>query len=86
MLNVVNSLCEVLISFALRSQSQIHASPTFMILTQQIYWTINFVTAMGLLYLFKYQGERRRQEVRIEGSNLMQFIESTVKRRDSLVA
>lgn len=87
MLNTVNSLSEVLISFALRSHSQIGQRATFKLLTQQMYWTINFVTAMALLYLFKSQAQRKREAVgSVVGSNLMQFIECTVINRDSLVS
>ena len=66
-----------------------------MTLTKPMYWTINFLTFLALLYLFHYQGRRRlivsqpaeRMELLASkdeaDTRFKQFLEATVNRNDS---
>lgn len=59
-LNMVNSAMILVYGFSLLSSfSSIKSNQVFIILSQPVQWSVNFITILALLYLFHYQGRKR---------------------------
>lgn len=71
-LNLVNSVIMAVV-FSLDLQSSLHFQDVlwYKVLTQPVQWWINFVTGLALLFLFHYQGRKRRETERPAFKELM---------------
>lgn len=91
LLTVVYSFIVMLYNLSFQSTVTIDDSLFFKALTQPVQWVINFITILALLYLFDYQGRKRRTRDcpnrdltislgtdSLKGTRFTLFIESTL--------